>query len=132
MIVNATERLTEEIIVRGLIDTLRAHRYVLTWDQRREARDLLSPYVESDVVTEMVVAVGYFDHPDDSDEPGPGSDLSVAADYLFAHLCAADLMTIREALEVVGRGRGDGGVRRGLDEDADPVEPFSPCPRLVG
>lgn len=107
MLGNATDRLTEEVIVRGLIDTLRAHRHVLTGDERREVRALLSPYVKPDVVTDLVVALGYFDPPDDPDQLDPSPDLSVAADHLFAYLCAANLMTIGEALEVVTRGRAD-------------------------
>ena len=36
MIPNATDRVTEEIIVRGVIETLRAHEYSLTRDERYE------------------------------------------------------------------------------------------------
>ncbi len=97
-------RLTEEVIVRGLIDTLRAHRYELTRDERREVRDLLNFYVNPDVVTNLHVAFGYLNDPD---ELGPGPDLNAAADYLFAYLCATNLITIGEALQVVMSGRVD-------------------------
>ena len=97
-------RLTEEVIVRGMIDTLRAHRYDLTRDERCEVRDLLNPYVDPDVVTNLHVAFGYLNDPD---EIGPGPDLNAAADHLFAYLCATNLITIGEALQVVMSGRVD-------------------------
>lgn len=129
---NATNRLTEEIVIRGIIDALRAHRYDMTPDERREIRDLLDPYVSPDVFTDIRVAVGYFDVHDDHDEIDPDPDLNAAADYLFAHLCATNLMAVGEALQLVIRGRVvESNYRRDLEE-VDPIYRFSRCPRLVG
>ena len=88
--------------MRGMIDTLRAHRYDLTWDERREVRDLLNRYVNPDVVTNLHVAFGDLNDPD---KVGSDPDLNAAADHLFAYLCATNLITIGEALQVVMSGR---------------------------
>ena len=128
MIPNATDRLTEEIIVRGVIDTLRAHRYALTQDERHEVRDLLTPYVNPEVITDIHVAVGLFHGPDEVD---PGPDLNATADSLFAHLCATNLMTVGEALQLVLRSRPDDNDGRRRLQEIEPGYRFSRCPRLV-
>ena len=128
MIPNATDRVTEEIIVRGVIDTLRAHEYSLTRDERYEVRELLNPYVDPEVITDIHMAVGLFHGPDELD---PGPDLNATADSLFAHLCATNLITIGEALQLVLRSRtGDNAGRPRLHE-IEPSYRFSRCPRLV-
>ena len=81
--------------------------------------------MDPEVITGMHMAVG-LPHTDELD---PGPDLNATADSLFAHLCATNLITIGEALQLVLRSRtGDNAGRPRLHE----VEPssFSRCPTV--
>jgi hypothetical protein len=86
-------RVTEEVVVRGAIDALRAHRYILSPDEAEHLVVLLTPYGDPEgIVDDINEALAYLK---DSDEP----NFEQAAYYLSQHLFA-NLMSSEEVVEL--------------------------------
>jgi hypothetical protein len=124
------ERLREEVIVRGIIETIWAHRYQLSAEETAELRTLLQPYWEQDILDDVHVAVRLFAG------PAADSDLDEAAERLREHLLA-NLTTSEESLELEEAARNAyGELRRVLSDIAESgeqlVEPEPKAPNKSG
>jgi hypothetical protein len=110
-------RIREEVVIRGVIDTIWAHGYQLSADETAELRKLLEPYWAEDVIDDVHLAAGFLAHPADE------ADLDHAANHLREYLLA-HLATIEEKLELEEAQRDAyDDLRRALGEDSGDPSP---------
>ena len=111
-------RLTEEVVVRGVIGTLNAHRFDLPPEVLTELGELLKPFVDEDNIETLTLdhAIGCLC----GDEPEPALAAHLLAVYLFHN----DMVSPEDALAFENEWRDRlNELRRERGDDIDPDGP---------
>ena len=110
-------RFSEEIVIRGAIAALEAHRYILTPAEAAELVEQLTPFVVDEAVPSNITLA--LDYLRDDDECDPGE----AAHFLDDHL-AFNLRTVEEAFNIENEMRQErNDLRRAMGREIDPDKP---------